>query len=195
MCNRGDDEMMIETIAASDLGERALQRIQSNLSGQTYETWFRSLAAIELEGANLEREVSGGNLAYIIYTSGSTGLPKGVLVEHFGLCNVAAAQARVFGVRQGDRVLQFASLSFDASAFEMVMALVSGATLYLASREVLFPGPGLARFLVKNAISIVTLPPSALAARQPRSRAARIRARSTAQHWVPDVPSRAPRVA
>jgi chromosomal replication initiator protein len=49
--------MMIETIAASDLWERALQRIQSNLSGQTYETWFRSLAAIELEGSNLVLEV------------------------------------------------------------------------------------------------------------------------------------------
>jgi len=48
---------MIETIAASDLWERALQRIQSNLSGQTYETWFRSLAAIELEGSNLVLEV------------------------------------------------------------------------------------------------------------------------------------------
>jgi chromosomal replication initiator protein len=49
--------MMIETIAASDLWERALQRIQSNLSGQTYETWFRSLAAVELEGSNLVLEV------------------------------------------------------------------------------------------------------------------------------------------
>jgi len=48
---------MIETIAASDLWERALQRIQSNLSGQTYETWFRSLAAVELEGSNLVLEV------------------------------------------------------------------------------------------------------------------------------------------
>ena len=56
MCIRGDGTM-IEAIAASDLWEKALQRIQSNLSGQTYETWFRSLAAIELEGSNLVLEV------------------------------------------------------------------------------------------------------------------------------------------
>jgi chromosomal replication initiator protein len=48
---------MIEAMAANDLWDRALQRIQTNLTGQTYETWFRSLAAVELEGSNLVLEV------------------------------------------------------------------------------------------------------------------------------------------
>ncbi|HEV2735527.1 MAG TPA: AMP-binding protein, partial [Longimicrobiaceae bacterium] len=87
------------------------------------------------------------NLAYVIYTSGSTGTPKGVLVPHLGLANVARAQARCLGVGAGDRVLQFASPSFDASVFEIVMALAAGGTLVLGTRETLAPGPDLLRLI------------------------------------------------
>ena len=101
--------------------------------------------------------------AYVIYTSGSTGKPKGVVVEHKGLGNLAAVQRRGFGVTAESRVLQFASMNFDASVWETVMALLNGATLVLAPQEALLPGPDLERTLRDNAVSVVTLPPSALA--------------------------------
>ncbi len=104
------------------------------------------------------------NLAYMIYTSGSTGQPKAALLEHCGLVNLAQEQQRVFGIGPGSRVLQFASLSFDAATFEIVMALSTGATLYLGSRETLLPGLALWDFLDRHKITIVTLPPTALAA-------------------------------
>ncbi|HZA22857.1 MAG TPA: AMP-binding protein, partial [Dehalococcoidia bacterium] len=107
--------------------------------------------------------VTPQNLAYVIYTSGSTGQPKGALLPHRGLCNVSEAQVRTFGLGSGDRVLQFASFSFDASTFEIVMALRSGATLCLGQRETLLPGPALIQFLQDQAVTLVTLPPSALA--------------------------------
>ncbi|MCC6554026.1 MAG: amino acid adenylation domain-containing protein [Polyangiaceae bacterium] len=102
--------------------------------------------------------------AYLIYTSGSTGLPKGVLVRHEGLGHVVTAQRRAFEVGPGDRVLQFSSPCFDASVFEMVMALGSGAALHLAPREATLPGPDLIELLRARRISILTLPPSVLAA-------------------------------
>lgn len=109
-------------------------------------------------------QVKPNNVAYVIYTSGSTGRPKGVMVEHRGLSNLAAAQARAFGPKEGSRVLQFASYSFDASIFEIVMALTHGATLYVERQESLLPGPNFVKLLRDRHITLVTLPPSALAA-------------------------------
>ncbi|MDP9846263.1 non-ribosomal peptide synthetase [Streptosporangium lutulentum] len=78
---------------------------------------------------------SGGprhaDAAYVIYTSGSTGLPKGVVVEHGALAARVAWMKEVYGLGPGDRVVQFASLSFDAHAEEIYPALAAGATLEL----------------------------------------------------------------
>ena len=109
-------------------------------------------------------EVPLDALAYVIYTSGSTGRPKGVLVPHRGLVNLALAQARLFRVTPQSRILQFASPAFDAAISEVAMALATGAALHLAPRQAMLPGPELMELLRRREISVVTLPPSALAA-------------------------------
>jgi len=119
-------------------------------------------AVAEESGDNLEPP-SGDALAYVIYTSGSTGQPKGTLLRHRGLRNLFLAQQRVYDLGPGDRVLQFASLTFDASVFETTMALGTGAALVLAPHARLLPGPGLLHLLRERAVTCVTLPPSVLA--------------------------------
>ncbi len=128
------------------------------------------VVCLEVEAKALSRyryenpacEVGPENLAYVIYTSGSTGKPKGVLIEHRGLCNLAQAQIKIFGVQSDSRILQFASLSFDASISEMVMSLCSGAQLCLAKSDDLLPGHTLMQLLRQHAITHLTLPPTAL---------------------------------
>jgi amino acid adenylation domain-containing protein len=105
--------------------------------------------------------VNETNLAYVIYTSGSTGKPKGVMVTHRGVPNLAQAQAEAFAVHAQSRVLQFASMSFDASVSEVFKTLLVGAQLYLEPQNYL-NGPDLSRVLRENQITVVTLPPSAL---------------------------------
>jgi amino acid adenylation domain-containing protein len=75
--------------------------------------------------------VGDGGPVCVIYTSGSTGKPKGVVVRHRSLANYVRFAARNFAVSEGDRVLLFSSLGFDASAEQIYMALISGATLVL----------------------------------------------------------------
>ncbi|WP_408891435.1 non-ribosomal peptide synthase/polyketide synthase [Myxococcus faecalis] len=111
----------------------------------------------------LEAVASADHLAYVIYTSGSTGRPKGVLVAHAGLRNTALAAVRAHGFRSEDRVLQFASMSFDASVCEVFATLLAGATLVLAPRQRLLPDAPLRTLLRESAVTAVTLTPSVLA--------------------------------
>jgi amino acid adenylation domain-containing protein len=112
---------------------------------------------------NPERGVSPDHLAYVIHTSGSTGTPKGVMVSHRGVPNLARVAAARIGIDGASRVLQFASLSFDAAVWEVFSALLAGATLVLAPREKLLPGPGLLETLRRGRVTVATLPPSVLA--------------------------------
>ncbi|WP_232310865.1 non-ribosomal peptide synthetase [Herbaspirillum autotrophicum] len=102
-------------------------------------------------------------LAYVIYTSGSTGTPKGVGNTHGGLRSLAHAQRGTFGLLPDARVLQFASLSFDASIWEMTMAFGAGAALIVPDAATARVGDGLEQFMRHQRISAATLPPTALA--------------------------------
>ncbi|HEX2091396.1 MAG TPA: amino acid adenylation domain-containing protein, partial [Longimicrobiaceae bacterium] len=98
------------------------------------------------------------NAAYVIYTSGSTGKPKGVVVEHRSLVNFAEAARAEYGIGAGDRVLQFASLSFDASAEEIFPALFGGAALVPRTEEMLRTIPAFLERCAEEGVTVLDLP-------------------------------------
>ncbi|PDZ70465.1 non-ribosomal peptide synthetase, partial [Bacillus pseudomycoides] len=112
--------------------------------------------------ANPVVEATPENLAYVIYTSGSTGNPKGVLLEQKGLCNLVHTIIDLMQLNSNSRVIQFASLSFDAAVFEIFTTLVAGGTLCVSSQEDVMPGEPLTKFLQNNKITHATLPPTVL---------------------------------
>jgi amino acid adenylation domain-containing protein len=75
------------------------------------------------------------DLAYVIYTSGSTGTPKGVMIEHRSLAARVHEMRDRYLLSDRDRVLQFASITFDAAAEQIFPALMSGASLVLRDSE------------------------------------------------------------
>ncbi|NEW61002.1 amino acid adenylation domain-containing protein, partial [Sulfurovum sp. bin170] len=89
----------------------------------------------KINNPNIER--SSTDLAYIIYTSGTTGNPKGVMVEHKSFINMILYQIEGFGILESDRVIQFASFSFDASIYETFLTLLAGACYVIVDKETL----------------------------------------------------------
>lgn len=98
------------------------------------------------------------NLAYAIYTSGSTGQPKGVLIEHGSLAAFVKAALDLYEITPADRVLQFASVSFDASIEEIFPTLCCGATLVLRSDEMIRSIPAFLQACTAAEITILDLP-------------------------------------
>ncbi|HXG50498.1 MAG TPA: amino acid adenylation domain-containing protein [candidate division Zixibacteria bacterium] len=103
-------------------------------------------------------EVSGEDLAYVIYTSGSAGVPKGVEIPHRALANFVSEAARIFEIAPSDRVLQFASISFDTSAEEIFPCLTGGAALVFCRRPECIPPAEFLEQCRARGITVLDLP-------------------------------------
>ena len=102
------------------------------------------------------------HLAYVIYTSGTTGRPKGVMIEHRSVVNLALADRTCFGLGVGDRVAQCSSTAYDSSVEEIWLAWSCGATLVPLDDETLRSGPDLGAWLREQRISVLGPPPTLL---------------------------------
>ena len=98
------------------------------------------------------------DLCYVSYTSGSTGVPKGVLVQHEGVSNLASWHAAEFAVRPGDHLPQLASPSSDEWCLEVWPCLAAGATLEVAHDGVAESPEALLRWLHERRIAVAYLP-------------------------------------
>ena len=78
---------------------------------------------------------SSADAAYVVFTSGSTGTPKGSVTEHRSFCTAMQGYHQAIGQLPGERVLQFASYSFDASFLEIFASLMVGATVCVPNEQ------------------------------------------------------------
>lgn len=109
------------------------QNLKLTLLDESSEQWRDCNSVENLTGA-LSR--SSNELAYLIYTSGSTGQPKGVMTTHSGAVNYLNYVSNSFKISNKDKILQIASLSFDASVRDIFGPLINGAQVIFESEQI-----------------------------------------------------------
>ncbi|HEX8559632.1 MAG TPA: amino acid adenylation domain-containing protein, partial [Pyrinomonadaceae bacterium] len=115
------------------------------------------------EATDLHVPVAPENLAYVIYTSGSTGLPKGTMVEHRSVVNLAEALRRAVYARHTSplRVGLNAPLAFDASVKQLIQIL-SGHAIHIVPEEGRRDGDALVSFVERHALNVLDCTPTHL---------------------------------
>lgn len=101
--------------------------------------------------------------AYIIYTSGTTGAPKGVMISYFSLLTMTKSAIKRLGVTCDDKVLQYASVGFDAAGWDIYIAILAGCSLYMVDEDARMDPTECYKFIRDNRLTVVTITPSLLA--------------------------------
>lgn len=99
------------------------------------------------------------DLAYVIYTSGSTGRPKGVAVPHRGVVNLLRSMQEEPGFTPADRLLAVTTLSFDIAVLELLLPLVSGGAVVIASADAVHDPDALAALIETHGITTMQATP------------------------------------
>ncbi|MFH7014638.1 amino acid adenylation domain-containing protein [Flavobacterium sp. FlaQc-47] len=110
--------------------------VQDDYNGVVFDI-VNDFKAANYKEALEDVKLTPNDLAYIIYTSGSTGNPKGVKIGHQSLLNFLYSMQQKPGVSANDVLFSVTTYSFDISILEFFVPLLSGAALYMASKDVL----------------------------------------------------------
>src|SRR5262245_55175540 len=107
-----------------------------------------------------DHDVTRENLAYVMYTSGSTGKPKGIQITHGAVVNLLDSLQKQLRLKPDDRLLAVTTFCFDMSVVEFFLPLSVGASVVIASSEMVTDGNLLAGQLSDPRITVMQRTPA-----------------------------------
>ncbi|TCR70169.1 Pls/PosA family non-ribosomal peptide synthetase [Bosea sp. BK604] len=165
-----DAEAPVERIAtclndAAAKGIITCQDWQGRAAGTERQVWSPAdLAALD-DGAGVPARAPGltkDHPAYLIYTSGSTGTPKAIVISHRNICHFLRSGNAFYGMAPEDIVFQGASVAFDLSMEEIWTPYLVGATLFVASPEMMGDAEKLPAILNEAGVTVIDTVPTLL---------------------------------
>lgn len=134
------------------------ETVDTNLSitEYNYDDFFKSQPIDSVE------TLTASTPAYVIFSSGTTGKPKGILVGHSGLVNLARCQRKAFRLTKHSRSLFFLSINFDASISDILVTLTSGGALVVETTDSVELSANLLSIIKKRGVTYADIPPSVL---------------------------------
>lgn len=122
----------------------------------------------QLEGYSIKNPIETDRMnqlsphhpAYVIYTSGSTGKPKGVVVTFGGTVNLLFSMQDRFQLCNNDSLLSVTTFAFDISVLEIYLPLISGASMDIASREMILDSTALTKRIRETGVTIMQATPT-----------------------------------
>ena len=113
-----------------------------------------------------EAAVDPSHLAYVIYTSGSSGQPKGVCIEHRNIVNYVLGVSARFEFGVGLRHATVSTIAADLGNTVIFPALSTGGCLHVIAEERAESQARLSEYFSREAIDVLKIVPSHLAALQ-----------------------------
>ncbi|WP_164521833.1 non-ribosomal peptide synthetase [Sphingomonas sp. ABOLE] len=98
--------------------------------------------------------------AYVTYTSGTTGRPKGVVVSHANLRNLLLSMREILSVAPDERLLAITTVTFDIAVLELLLPLVAGGTVVVATREEAGDPKRLAEAIARHGVTALQATPT-----------------------------------
>ncbi|PZU88472.1 MAG: peptide synthetase [Chelatococcus sp.] len=165
-----DAEAPVERIAVclADAAAKGLVtceawRMRAALTERT--VWTPDELALADDGVSTPGRVAGltpDHPAYLIYTSGSTGTPKAIVISHRNICHFLRAGNAFYDIGPQDVVFQGASVAFDLSMEEIWTPYLVGATLFVASPEMMGDAEKLPDLLTQAGVTVIDTVPTLL---------------------------------
>ncbi|WDV47446.1 amino acid adenylation domain-containing protein [Clostridiaceae bacterium M8S5] len=140
------------------------KELMKSINLNNYDGEIIDINIIDGNTQNPDIKIAPNALAYTIYTSGSTGKPKGVMIEHRNFYNFNNAITKHIDFSSGKSIGLLTTVSFDLSIFEMLIPLINGVKVVIASNKEQKNPYLIKDMIIRNNIDMLSATPARLRA-------------------------------